>query len=102
MVLRGVQCAWNTGGICSVAHDFRSAALLGRFRRLSLSLMVIPLISLIALWAYAATSTIGGAFAQRAYDTENNATGGPDSALLDQQADAEEQAGLFTETPAEV
>jgi signal transduction histidine kinase len=46
--------------------------------------MVVPLISLIALWAYAATSTIGGAFAQRAYDTENSATGGPDSALLDQ------------------
>ena len=49
-----------------------------------ISLMVIPLISLIALWAYAATSSIGGAFAQRAYDTENSATGGPDSALLDQ------------------
>ena len=49
-----------------------------------ISLMVIPLISLIALWAYAATSTIGGAFAQRAYDNENSATGGPDSALLDQ------------------
>ena len=49
-----------------------------------ISLMVIPLISLMALWAYAATSTIGGAFAQRAYDTENSATGGPDSALLDQ------------------
>ena len=48
------------------------------------SLMIIPLISLIALWAYAATSTIGGAFAQRAYDKENNATGGPDSTLLDQ------------------
>jgi signal transduction histidine kinase len=46
--------------------------------------MVVPLISLIALWAYAATSTIGGAFAQRAYDKENSATGGPDSALLDQ------------------
>jgi signal transduction histidine kinase len=48
-----------------------------------ISLMVIPLISLIALWAYAATSSIGGAFAQRAYDTENSATGGPDSTLLD-------------------
>ena len=48
-----------------------------------ISLMVVPLISLMALWAYAATSTIGGAFAQRAYDTENSATGGPDSALLD-------------------
>ena len=46
------------------------------------SLMIIPLISLIALWAYAATSTIGGAFAQRAYDTENNDTGGPGQALL--------------------
>ena len=40
--------------------------------------MVIPLISLMALWAYAATSTIGGAFAQRAYDKENSVTGGPD------------------------
>jgi signal transduction histidine kinase len=49
-----------------------------------ISLMVIPLISLIALWTYAATSTIGGALAQRAYDKENSATGGPDSALLDQ------------------
>jgi signal transduction histidine kinase len=49
-----------------------------------ISLMVIPLISLIALWAYAATSSIGGAFAQRAYDRENSATGAPDSALLDQ------------------
>ena len=47
-------------------------------------LMIIPLLSLAALWAYAASSTIGGAFAQRAYDKENNATGGPDSVLLDQ------------------
>ena len=46
------------------------------------SLMVIPLISLIALWTYAATSTIGVAFAQRAYDTENNDIGGPGQALL--------------------
>ena len=46
--------------------------------------MVIPLISLTALWAYAATSTIGAALAERAFDTENNATGGPDSALLGQ------------------
>jgi hypothetical protein len=44
--------------------------------------MVIPLISLIALWTYTATSTIGGAFAQRAYDTENNDTGGPGQVLL--------------------
>jgi signal transduction histidine kinase len=47
-------------------------------------LTIIPLLSLAALWAYAASSTIGGAFAQRAYDKENNATGGPDSVLLDQ------------------
>ena len=46
--------------------------------------MILPLISLTALWAYAATSTVGAAFAQRAYDELNNATGGPDSALLDQ------------------
>jgi len=42
-------------------------------------LTIIPLLSLAALWAYAASSTIGGALAQRAYDKENNATGGPDS-----------------------
>ena len=44
----------------------------------------LPLLSLVALWAYAATSTIGGALAQRAYDRENNTTGGPDTVLLHQ------------------
>jgi len=36
------------------------------------SLMVIPLISLIALWTYAATSTIGGAFAQRVVEPQEH------------------------------
>ncbi len=32
-------------------------------------LLIIPLLSLIALWAYAATSTVGGAIAKRNADT---------------------------------
>jgi signal transduction histidine kinase len=47
-------------------------------------LMVIPLLSLTALWAYAATSTVGGALAQRAFDKSNRTIGGPDSELLSQ------------------
>jgi signal transduction histidine kinase len=48
------------------------------------TLMVVPLLSLAALWAYAATSTVGGALAQRAFDKSNSTIGGPDSALLGQ------------------
>jgi signal transduction histidine kinase len=45
-------------------------------------LLVIPLISLIALWAYAASSTVGGAFAKRNSDTVNKDIGAPTQALL--------------------
>ena len=44
-------------------------------------LLVIPLLSLIALWAYAATSTVGGAFAKRNADTLNHDFQGPLSNL---------------------
>lgn len=62
------------------------------------SLMVIPLVSLIALWAYAATSTVGGAVAQRAYDTENRDTGGPGQALLVQLVQERTQTFVWLST----
>jgi len=51
-------------------------------------LLVIPLLSLIALWAYAATSTVGGAIAKRNTDTLNRLLGAPMQAL-NQQLDTE-------------
>jgi signal transduction histidine kinase len=45
-------------------------------------LLVIPLVSLIALWAYAASSTVGGALAKRNSDTVNRIIGAPTQALL--------------------
>lgn len=51
-------------------------------------LLVIPLISLIALWVYAASSTVGGAVAKRNSGTENADVGGATLALA-QQLDAE-------------
>jgi signal transduction histidine kinase len=63
-----------------------------------IGLMVIPLISLIALWAYAATSTVGGALAQRAYDTENRDTGGPGQALLIQLVQERTQTYIWLST----
>jgi signal transduction histidine kinase len=44
-------------------------------------LLVIPLLSLVALWAYAASSTVGGAIAERNSDTVNKEIGGPIEAL---------------------
>jgi signal transduction histidine kinase len=44
-------------------------------------LLVIPLVSLVALWAYAATSTVAGAFAKRNADTLNKDFQGPLSNL---------------------
>jgi len=45
-------------------------------------LLVIPLVSLIALWAYAASSTVGGAIGKRNSDTANKAIGAPTQALF--------------------
>src|SRR5215471_18858264 len=45
-------------------------------------LLVIPLVSLIALWAYAASSTVGGAIGKRNSDTANKVIGAPTQALL--------------------
>lgn len=47
-------------------------------------LLVIPLVSLIALWAYAASSTVGGAIGKRNSDTANKAIGAPTQALFQQ------------------
>ena len=45
-------------------------------------LLVIPLLSLIALWAYAAVSTVGGAIANKNDNTLNQEVGGPIAALV--------------------
>ena len=47
-------------------------------------LLVIPLVSLIALWAYAAGSTVGGAIGKRNSDTANKVIGAPTQALFQQ------------------
>jgi signal transduction histidine kinase len=49
-------------------------------------LLVLPLISLIALWAYAAASTVGGAIAKRNADALNKDVGGPLQVLGEQLA----------------
>jgi signal transduction histidine kinase len=51
-------------------------------------LLIIPLLSLIALWAYAASSTVGGALAKQTSDTINREFGAPTQALV-QQLDTE-------------
>src|SRR6266571_1505750 len=47
-------------------------------------LLVIPLVSLIALWAYAAGSTVGGAIGKQNSDTANKVIGAPTQALFEQ------------------
>jgi len=47
-------------------------------------LLVIPVVSLIALWAYAASTTVGGAIAKRNSDTVNKDIGAPTQALFTQ------------------
>ena len=45
-------------------------------------LLIIPVVSLIALWAYAASTTVGGAIAKRNSDTVNKVIGAPTQALF--------------------
>jgi signal transduction histidine kinase len=45
--------------------------------------MVIPLVSLVALWAYAAASTIGGALAKKNSDAANKIIGAPTQNVLE-------------------
>ena len=47
-------------------------------------LLIIPVVSLIALWAYAASTTVGGAIAKRNSDTVNKDIGAPTQALFTQ------------------
>jgi len=46
-------------------------------------LLVIPLLSLIALWAYAAVSTVGGAIANKNDNTLNQEIGAPTAAVVE-------------------
>jgi signal transduction histidine kinase len=56
-------------------------------------LLVIPLVSLIALWAYAASSTVGGAIGKQDSDAANRIIGAPTQALFQQLA--QERADTF-------
>jgi hypothetical protein len=56
-------------------------------------LLVTPLLSLIALWAYAAVSTVGGAIANQNDNTTNHEIGAPIAALV--QAIQTEGADTF-------
>jgi hypothetical protein len=47
-------------------------------------LLIIPVVSLIALWAYAASTTVGGAIAKQNADTVNKDIGAPTQALFTQ------------------
>jgi hypothetical protein len=47
-------------------------------------LLVIPLVSLIALWAYAASSTVGGALGKRNSDSANKIIGAPTQGMFQQ------------------
>ena len=51
-------------------------------------LLVIPLLSLVALWGYAASGTVGVALAKQTSDTINREIGGPTQVLV-QQLDTE-------------
>jgi signal transduction histidine kinase len=62
-------------------------------RRTLTVLLLIPLVSLIALWAYAATGTIQSALGKRTSDIMNKDVGGPAQALLIQLA--QETAATF-------
>ena len=45
-------------------------------------LLIIPLVSLVALWGFAASVTLADTVAKRNYDVQNNKTGGPSQTLL--------------------
>src|SRR6266700_6822075 len=51
-------------------------------RFMLVGLLIIPLVSLVALWGFAASVTLADTVAKRNYDTENTKTGGPSQALL--------------------
>ena len=45
-------------------------------------LLILPLISLIALWVYAASTTLGETFAKRTADSINHQVGGPTEQMI--------------------
>jgi len=63
-------------------------------------LLILPLISLIALWAYAASTTLGDALAKRAADSINHEVGAPIEALVVQlQVERSQTFGWQSTTP---
>ena len=70
------------GGVASHGRPVRQRPI-----RVTLTvLFLVPLVSLIALWAYAAAGTVGSAIGKRNSDTINKDVGGPAQALLLQLA----------------
>ena len=70
------------GGVASHGRRVRQRPI-----RVTLTvLFLVPLVSLIALWGYAATGTIGSVLGKRNSDTVNKDVGGPAQALLLQLA----------------
>jgi signal transduction histidine kinase len=66
-----------------MGHRARRRPTRTRSIRLTLAgLLIIPLISLVALWGYAASISVGNAIAKQNYDTQNTDTGAPSQALL--------------------
>jgi signal transduction histidine kinase len=66
-----------------VRHRFSRRPRRTRSIRLTLAvLLILPVLSLIALWGYAASISLGNAFAKRAYDTANTYTGATSQALF--------------------
>ena len=77
------------GGVASHGRPVRQRPI-----RVTLTvLFLVPLVSLIALWGYAATGTIGSVIGKRNSDTVNKDVGGPAQALLLQLA--QERADTF-------
>ena len=77
------------GGVASHGRPVRQRPI-----RVTLTvLFLVPLVSLIALWGYAAAGTIGSAISKQNSDTANTDIGGPGQALLVQLA--QERADTF-------
>jgi signal transduction histidine kinase len=69
-------------------HRGERAARQRSIRSTITALLILPLLSLVALWGYAASSTVGGALARQTSDTINREFGAPTQALI-QQLDTE-------------
>ena len=66
-------------------------------RFMLVGLLIIPLVSLVALWGFAASVTLADTVAKRNYDVQNNKTGGPSQTLLVQLVQERQRRQTETE-----